>query len=146
DRILWVEGEDTQTYLADIEFQSSGEEDGDERVFLYAALLFRKYRLPVQSVLILLRPEAEVGFTGKTGFVAPGGGSLTFTYQRINDLSGNSRRRRGKRNPERQSGRGAGFTSTDRQQALWSAGCSDLDGYRGNYLPRSVGASGGQTA
>src|SRR5437879_5866824 len=55
DRILWVEGEATQPYLADIEFQSSGEEDGDERIFLYAALLFRKHKLPVQSVVILLR-------------------------------------------------------------------------------------------
>src|SRR3954449_3540720 len=38
DRVLWVEGEPGGSYLADIEPQSTHEEDGDERVFLYAAL------------------------------------------------------------------------------------------------------------
>ncbi len=82
DRVLFVEYAGEDPYLADIEFQASDEEDGDERVFLYAALLFRRYKLAVQSVVVLLRPEAEgPGFTGKTGFVAPGGGSLSFTYR-----------------------------------------------------------------
>ena len=84
DRILRVEGEEIQPYLAHIEFQSSDEPGGDERVFVYAAIAFYKLNLPVQSVVILLRPEAEgPGFSGRTGFVAPSGGMLQFTYRLV---------------------------------------------------------------
>lgn len=84
DRILLVEGEGVDPYLADIEFQSGDELGGDERVFLYSALAFYKFALPVQSVVILLRPEAEgAGFTGRTGFLAPGGGRMEFTYRLV---------------------------------------------------------------
>ena len=84
DRILLVEGEGLETYLADIEFQSGDEATGDARVFLYAAIAFYKFALPVQSVVILLRPEAEgSGFTGRTGFAAPGGGSMECTYRLV---------------------------------------------------------------
>ncbi len=84
DRILRVEGAGISPYLTDIEIQTTDEPDGDERVFMYAALGFYRFRLPVQSVVILLRPRAAgPGFTGRTGFVAPGGGQMEFTYRLI---------------------------------------------------------------
>ncbi|HEY3244011.1 MAG TPA: hypothetical protein VGM03_11750 [Phycisphaerae bacterium] len=81
DRVLRVETR--EPYLAHFEFQSTYETDLDERVLRYNALLFCRYLLPVQSVVVLLRREAEgPEVTGTAGYmVADGAGSLAFRYQ-----------------------------------------------------------------
>ena len=58
DKVLLVEDEVGASYLAHVEFQSTYETDMDERVLRYNTLLFCRHRLPVQSVLVLLRREA----------------------------------------------------------------------------------------
>src|SRR5579871_1285931 len=69
-------------YLAHLEFQASHKTDMDERMLEYGVLFYRRYKLPVQSVVILLRREAGgSGVTGMAGFQSPGGGSLDFRYQ-----------------------------------------------------------------
>lgn len=81
DKVLEIEAE--VPYLTHIEFQSSYDSEMDWRVFHYNALLTYRYRQPVQSVLILLRPEADgTGVRGSASYQVPGGaGSLAFHYQ-----------------------------------------------------------------
>ena len=57
DRVLSVDH--TEPYVANIEFQASHKEDGNRKVFRYAGILHYKYELPIESVVILLRPEAR---------------------------------------------------------------------------------------
>jgi predicted transposase YdaD len=53
------------TYLAHIEFQSGPDPDLDLRMLLYNAAIRRRHRLPVLSVVFLLRPKAHSpGVTG----------------------------------------------------------------------------------
>jgi hypothetical protein len=45
--------------VSDLNFQSGPDADFDARVLLYAALLHYRYRVPIHSVAVLLRPEAD---------------------------------------------------------------------------------------
>ena len=81
DRVFRVTGTNGP-YVADMEVQASHEAGGDTRVHLYGAALHRKYQLPVESVVFLLRPEAEGGFTGGVHYQTPGT-ELNFTYRRV---------------------------------------------------------------
>src|SRR5215470_266271 len=56
--------------VVDINFQSGPDEELPGRVLLYHALLHYRYRVPVHSVVVLLRPLADVRqLTGKLGYV-----------------------------------------------------------------------------
>ena len=84
DRIMMVDEGDPNRYAANVEFQSGPDPGGDKRVFLYSAIGFCKLDVPIVSVVVLLRPEAEgPGFTGKLGFNAPGGGFMQFGYKLV---------------------------------------------------------------
>lgn len=45
--------------VSDLNFQSGPDADFDARVLLYAALLHYRYRVPIHSIAVLLRPEAD---------------------------------------------------------------------------------------
>jgi predicted transposase YdaD len=80
DRMLRVDH--TEPYVANIEFQASHKEYGDRKVFRYVGILHFKYALPIESVVFLLRPEAQgVGFSGQLSYQAPGGSSVVFAYR-----------------------------------------------------------------
>ena len=81
DRVFRVTGA-KRPYLANMEVQGSHEAGGDTRVLLYGVALLRKYDLPVESVVFLLRPDAEGGFTGRVGYRTPGT-RLHFSYKRV---------------------------------------------------------------
>lgn len=57
DKVIRVEGD--QPYVAHLEFQSGQDSDLDRRMLLYNVLLRSKYELPVRSVALLLRPQAD---------------------------------------------------------------------------------------
>ena len=81
DRVVHVTAPDE--YLAHFEFQSSFDASLLSRTLRYNVLLDVKYGLPVQSVLILLRPDAETpGMSGTlTRQNTSGQTYLTFNYQ-----------------------------------------------------------------
>ena len=45
--------------IIDLSFQSGPDPDLLSRIMLYHAVLYNKYRLPVHSIVVLLRKEAE---------------------------------------------------------------------------------------
>ena len=53
DKVVLVDG--PEPYIAHFEFQSGVDADLDLRVLVYNVLLRRRHRLPVRSVVILLR-------------------------------------------------------------------------------------------
>lgn len=57
DKVIRVSGD--IPYIAHFEFQSSADPELDRRVLFYNVLLRRRHELPVRSVAILLRPEAN---------------------------------------------------------------------------------------
>jgi predicted transposase YdaD len=76
DRILKVTGPE---YLAHIELQSSYKSDLPKRTLLYNVVAYSKYGQPVESVVVLLRKEADG--SAMSGVVVYGG--LTFHYRVI---------------------------------------------------------------
>jgi hypothetical protein len=57
DHVFHIGGPDP--WLVQIEFQASSDPRLVHRMDIYSTLLERRHRLPVQSVAVLLRPEAE---------------------------------------------------------------------------------------
>src|SRR5579884_2530391 len=57
DKMVRVEA--AQPYVAHFESQTAVDVDLDQRVLVYNALLRARHRLPVRSVVILLRPQAK---------------------------------------------------------------------------------------
>lgn len=57
DQVLRVMGE--RPWLMHLEFQSGYDAEMDERLLVYSVLLRRRYKLPIRSVVVLLRPEAD---------------------------------------------------------------------------------------
>ena len=80
DRILRVHNPD---YLAHLELQVSYVKEYGDAVLRYNALACTRYHLPVQSVIILLRKEADgPGMSGVVHYPVPGGeGELYFRYK-----------------------------------------------------------------
>ena len=71
-------------YLAHIELQATYQVNMGERVLLYNTLAFCKYKLPVQSVVILLQKEADgPAMSGQAGYEVPqsSDGSLLINYR-----------------------------------------------------------------
>jgi predicted transposase YdaD len=71
--------------IVDLNFQSSRAEDLVPRVLMYNALLHQKFRVPVHTVIVLLRPAADDAvLTGKLRYQArPRKGKLEFAYEVI---------------------------------------------------------------
>jgi predicted transposase YdaD len=74
---------DPPTLLVDLNFQAGRDADLPGRVWLYNALLYHRFRAPVHSVVILLRPAADAPtLTGRLRYRAlPGRGRVDFGYE-----------------------------------------------------------------
>ena len=64
DKLIRV-GTGAGAFLIHIEFQSTWDGHFAERALLYAALARYRHHLPVRTVVILYRPEAAPGITGR---------------------------------------------------------------------------------
>src|SRR5262245_22784379 len=66
-----------------IDFQASADRDKGADVLVYNALLYRQYRVPVHSILVLLRPQAAHSeVTGSIAYAArPGRGNMAFGFE-----------------------------------------------------------------
>src|SRR4051812_4136492 len=74
DRVLIVRG--PEPWIADTEPQSGREENLITRLDLYRAILRHRHQLPVHTVLLLLRREADTPrLTGRHRDAPPHGGS-----------------------------------------------------------------------
>ena len=71
--------------VVDINFQSGPDQELEARVLLYHALLHYRYRVPVHSVVVLLRPVADPRqLTGKLRYAArPRRSKMDFAYEVI---------------------------------------------------------------
>jgi hypothetical protein len=67
------------------EFQSSAAAWKHADLMAYNALLFRHYRVPVHTVVVLLRPEAaHANMSGAVAYAArPGRGKMDFSYELV---------------------------------------------------------------
>jgi predicted transposase YdaD len=76
---------DPPDQIVDINFQSGPDEDLPARILLYNALLHFRYRVPVHSVVVLLRPVADQRqITGKLRYVGRRRkGRIEFSYEVI---------------------------------------------------------------
>jgi predicted transposase YdaD len=81
DKVLRVKAPDP--WLVHLEFQASYDVTLGERTLQYSVLLHRRLGLPVQSIVVLLRPEADgAEMTGGVRHQLPGGTTyLEFAYQ-----------------------------------------------------------------
>jgi hypothetical protein len=67
--------------IADLNFQSGPDPDVPARCHLYSAALHFRYKVPVRTLLILLRPKAEtVGLDGKLAYFS-GSSGVEFSYE-----------------------------------------------------------------
>lgn len=68
-----------------IDFQASADKDKGADVLVYNGLLYRQYRVPVHSILVLLRPQAAHSeVTGRIVFAARHGrGNMDFGFEII---------------------------------------------------------------
>ena len=79
DRVLRVNS--AEPYLAHIEFQATYKLDLPDRTLRYNVLIYYQHGLPVQSVIFLLRPQADgLRMTGRVDY-AVADGSLAFRYR-----------------------------------------------------------------
>jgi hypothetical protein len=69
--------------IVHLDFQASADKDKDADVLVYNGLLFRQYRVPVHSILVLLRSQAEHSeVTGSIAYAArPGRGNMNFGFE-----------------------------------------------------------------
>lgn len=82
DRVLRVVA--SEPYIAHLEFQSGADPELDQRMLLYNVLLRSKHKLPVRTVVVLLRPQAEsLGITGRVLEVNDPDVYLDFRYRVI---------------------------------------------------------------
>jgi hypothetical protein len=69
--------------IVHIDFQASADRNKDVDVLVYNGLLYRHYRVPVHSILVLLRPQAAHSeVTGSIAYAArPGRGTMSFGFE-----------------------------------------------------------------
>ncbi len=86
DRVLRVLGGPVP-YLLHLEFQASRDDSLAARTLRYNVLLDVEYKLPVKSVIVLLRPDAEspmlTGTVERTDPTANGAPYLRFGYDMV---------------------------------------------------------------
>jgi predicted transposase YdaD len=73
---------DPPDLVVDLNFQTNAEDNLARRVLLYNAALHVRYRVPVHSIVVLLRRKADdAALTGKLHYRGrPRSGSMTFVY------------------------------------------------------------------
>lgn len=82
DKLIRVGG--AEPYLAHLELQSGADPSLDTRVLLYNVLARWRHRLPVRSVVVLLRPEAQSPrVSGRVLDVAAPDARLDFVYRLV---------------------------------------------------------------
>jgi predicted transposase YdaD len=83
DKVLWVE--ESQPWILHLEFQASHDATLGSRVLHYNVLLRTRHKVPVRSLVILLRREADGrDLTGTVQWRWPSGRTyLTFEYEPI---------------------------------------------------------------
>jgi predicted transposase YdaD len=81
DKVVRVMAPDP--YIAHLEFQSGADADIDRRMLFYNVLLRWRHNLPVRSVVILLRPQAQAGVSGRMFDSAAEDAHLDFRYRVI---------------------------------------------------------------
>jgi hypothetical protein len=71
--------------IVHMDFQASADRNKDADVLVYNGLLYRQYRVPVHSILVLLRPQAAHSeVTGSIAYAArPGRGKMDFGFEVI---------------------------------------------------------------
>ena len=80
DKLLRVEH--PEPTLIDLELQASRDVDLPVRALRYAVLAYERHRLPVLSLIVLMRREADFpGLNGTLSFQALNEGSLDFRYR-----------------------------------------------------------------
>jgi hypothetical protein len=69
--------------IVHLDFQASADKHKDADVLAYNGLLYRQYRVPVHSILVLLRPQAAHSeVTGSIIYAArPGRGNMNFGFE-----------------------------------------------------------------
>jgi hypothetical protein len=69
--------------IVHIDFQAAADKDKGADVLVYNSLLYRQYRVPIHSILVLLRPQAAHSqVTGSIAYVArPGRGNMDFAFE-----------------------------------------------------------------
>jgi predicted transposase YdaD len=74
---------DPPDLVVDLNFQASRDADTVPRVMLYHAALHLRYRVPVHSIVVLLRPAADdPAMSGKLHYrPRPGKGKMEFSYE-----------------------------------------------------------------
>jgi predicted transposase YdaD len=74
---------DPPDVIIDLNFQSGADADAPARAMVYSSVLHLRYRVPVHSIIILLRPEADhPALTGKLRYRArPRKGKMDFRYE-----------------------------------------------------------------
>jgi predicted transposase YdaD len=74
---------DPPDVIIDLNFQSGADADAPARAMVYSSVLHLRYRAPVHSIIILLRPEADhPALTGKLRYRAkPRKGKMDFGYE-----------------------------------------------------------------
>jgi hypothetical protein len=88
DKVLRVD--DDSPWLVHIEFQTGRDAFLPGRMRMYNAVLHARHRVPVSTVVILLRPDADdAGLTGRYRIVPPVGPASEFGYAvvRVWDLA-----------------------------------------------------------
>lgn len=67
--------------IVDLNFQSGPDPNVDKRLHLYSAALHFRFGVPVRTILVLLRPKAEVqGIDGKLAYTS-GASGVEFRYE-----------------------------------------------------------------
>src|SRR5262245_49473237 len=74
---------DPQREIVHLGFQAAADKDKGADVLVYNGLLYRQYRVPVHSILVLLRPQAaHSDVTGSIVYAArPGLGKMDFGFE-----------------------------------------------------------------
>lgn len=71
-----------EPYIAHIEFQASADLELDARMLLYNVLLRGRHKLPVRTVVVLLRPQADAkSVSGEINDVAAADSAIHFRYR-----------------------------------------------------------------
>jgi len=79
DKVLLVH--DAEPWLLNLEFQSSPDETLARRLHRDAAILHERHRRPVESLVLLLRRQADhPALTGRLAYGRPGGAPSAFHY------------------------------------------------------------------
>jgi hypothetical protein len=69
--------------IVHLDFQAAADKDKGADVLVYNGLLYRQYRVPVHSILVLLRPQAaHADVTSSIAYAArPGQGKMDFGFE-----------------------------------------------------------------